>query len=293
MAVPIDGPEHRACFEPGDGEPVIEGQNWAVTGSTERDADLASRTWAALACATPALPASAVWARRWRTSVNDWTPLDDVAAGIAATGIDFPAFWSFVACSLGESVFSGGAPVQGPAAFDVLSRYGAVSMVAMRSPIRVSMAKVFLSDYLARFVSGNAPELAAAGARHVVFNSDLGGANGPQDWAAPAVWSVAEPIVRVTWGADDTAARTSDMALRLLRKSSKEQSLGAASIRAQSFEKANTWCEKRRVRIDLPSGTAKGSPSECAVLLEAARRRIGVCPILIDVPDGGRPMPGV
>ncbi|MBX9778549.1 MAG: hypothetical protein K2Y71_29600 [Xanthobacteraceae bacterium] len=224
---------------------------------------------------------------RIQISLNDWIPLSDVAARIAATGIAFPPFWSFVACSLGESSQSGGASVHGPAAFDILNRLGAVSMVAMRSPIRVSVAKVFLSDYLSRFISGNAPELAAAGARHVVFSSELVGTQGPHDWASAAVWSIAEPIKRVTWGADDSAARTSDMALRLLRRSSQEESLGAAMLRNETFQKANIWRERRRVRIDLPLGSAKGSPLECAVLLEAARRQFGACPILIDVPEGG------
>jgi len=38
--VPVDGPKDGAGQDPGNGEPVIEGEDGAVTGSTEGDADL-------------------------------------------------------------------------------------------------------------------------------------------------------------------------------------------------------------------------------------------------------------
>ena len=41
--MPVDGPEDGARFDPGNGEPAVEGENRAVAGSAEGDADLTPR----------------------------------------------------------------------------------------------------------------------------------------------------------------------------------------------------------------------------------------------------------
>ena len=42
-AMPVDRPEDGAGFDPGNGKPAVEGEDGAVAGSAEGDADLAPR----------------------------------------------------------------------------------------------------------------------------------------------------------------------------------------------------------------------------------------------------------
>ena len=44
-AMPVDGPEDRASFDPGNGKPAFKGEDGAVAGSAEGDADLTPRAF--------------------------------------------------------------------------------------------------------------------------------------------------------------------------------------------------------------------------------------------------------
>lgn len=226
---------------------------------------------------------------RIQTSRDSWTPLREVVTDLAVTGISFPPFWCFVACSLGEGQTDAARQViGGPAAFDLLARNGAVSMVAMRSPIRVSIAKVFLTDYLARFVTGASPEISAASARLTALASDRSGPGAPQDWAAAAVWSVAQPLQGLSWGINTTEARHADVALRLLRITALTPALGSQELDESDVAKASNWLRQRRVRVSTPVGARRPDASAFSSLLEAARRALGAFPILIAASQTGQ-----
>jgi hypothetical protein len=226
---------------------------------------------------------------RIQTSRDGWTPLHEVVTDLAVTGISFPPFWCFVACSLGEGqVDAARQVIGGPAAFGLLARNGAVSMVAMRSPIRVSIAKVFLTDYLARFVTGASPEISAASARLTALASDRSGPGAPQDWAAAAVWSVAQPLQALSWGINDSEARQADVALRLLRITALAPALGSQELNEADVAKARNWLRERRVRVSTPVDGRQPDASAFMSLLEAARRAHGAFPILIATSQMGQ-----
>ncbi|RWP58614.1 hypothetical protein [Mesorhizobium sp.] len=211
-----------------------------------------------------------------------WLDLRELVGLITERTNDFPPFWSFIACSLGEA--NTDSALHGPAAFHIMSDAGATSMLAMRAPIRVSVAATVLAEFLTRFASGSSPEFAAAGARHLAFSAR---SDRQRDWALPAVWSVAEPMSRLSWGTESERATTSETALQLLRNAARQDSLGAAPLLDESAARAKRWAAEHRVRLDVESQPTPQLMLECAAILEAARRELGACPILLDAPPGG------
>lgn len=225
---------------------------------------------------------------------DDWLPLDELCDAMFKLNGVAPQFWVFVACSLGGGTSESGAGVYGPKAFEIVSRRGAVSMLAMRAEVRISIAQTFLSEFLRLFISGAAPELAAAGARRVARFSKQGGVgNGPWDWAAPAVWSVAEPMQTVSWGPEGgRLAKTGETALRLLRGTAKDPSLGAAPPSLSAVERAKWWWSEKRIRIDITGDPGPGFIARCCAILDAARRDFVACPLLIEPGYGGESFSG-
>ena len=129
-----------------------------------------------------------------------WMPLSDFVDQLFAKASTRPAFWIFWACSLAEDGDQPQMRLDAPEVLRVLGERRAVSVLAMRSRIRVKTAQAMLETLIGAFSAGEPLEVAAALARAAAL-SLYPEAGGRLDYAAPAVWSLSEPVAQITWGA--------------------------------------------------------------------------------------------
>ncbi|WP_143131672.1 hypothetical protein [Paraburkholderia aspalathi] len=129
-----------------------------------------------------------------------WMPLSDFVDRLFAKASTRPPFWIFWACSLAEDGDQPRMRFDAPEVLRVLGERRAVSVLAMRSRIRVKTAQAMLETLIGAFSAGEPLEVAAALARAAAL-SLYPEAGGRLDYAAPAVWSLSEPVAQITWGA--------------------------------------------------------------------------------------------
>lgn len=132
---------------------------------------------------------------------EDWIGVAALADELFGEARDKPIYWIFWACSLAEDSAQPTLKLDGPQLIASLSSRGAVSALAMRSRIRVPFARTMLRAMIQALASGEPLEVAAALARSAACATDAARLSGGQmDFAAPAVWSISEPVGEVTWG---------------------------------------------------------------------------------------------
>ncbi|MCA0002790.1 MULTISPECIES: hypothetical protein [Mesorhizobium] len=224
-----------------------------------------------------------------RTADGDdgWMAVSALAQRLFPTPHSAPPFWIFWACSLGEHDEQTSQSVEGGAALTALRQSGGISVLAMRSRIRVRAARIMIEALLGSFASGEPLEVAAAVSRAAALNADVI-SDGRMDYAAPAVWSLSEPVDAVSWG-DEPAFPASWVAVRLLSGANELPALanGVAPIDETSSALARTWT--RPGRYFAVTGSASIDPGSRARLLSvgAALRRDTGRPVVPVLPRSG------
>jgi hypothetical protein len=223
-------------------------------------------------------------------SDGGWTPLGTIAQTLFPKPQSRPPFWIFWACSLAEGSDQPISRLEGPEALRALGVGGGVAVLAMRSRIRVSTARAMLEALIGAFAAGEPLEVAAAIARTaaVDINPEAGGR---MDYAAPAVWSLSEPVDRINWGAE-AAFPASWVALPLITASGDlpELATGLAPVDAAATALAETWARPGRYFVSTQGVEDVGEdPAARTRLLGAAasiRRETGR-PVVPIVPRAG------
>lgn len=219
---------------------------------------------------------------------DGWMTVSALAQQLFPAPHATPPFWIFWACSLEED--DDDQPLQlveGAAALTALRQSGGISVLAMRSRIRVRAARVMIEALLGSFASGEPLEVAAAVCRAAALNANVI-IDGRMDYAAPAVWSLSEPVEAIRWG-DEPAFPASWVAVRLLSGANELPALGngVAPIDDASSALARTW--RRPGRYFVVTGSAAIDSASRARLLSvgAALRRDTGRPVVPVLPRAG------
>lgn len=220
---------------------------------------------------------------RTAAAENGWLAVSALAQTLFAVPETAPPFWIFWACSLGEDENQPSQQLDGGTALSTLSQSGGIAVLAMRSRIRVRAARPMLEALLGSFASGEPLEVAAAVCRAAALNADVI-SDGRMDYAAPAVWSLSEPVDAISWG-DEPAFPASWVAVRLLSDGNELPALGSglAPVDEASSALAQTWNRPGRYFATTGSiGIDAGSRSRLLSVGAAIRRNTGrpVVPIL-------------
>jgi hypothetical protein len=130
---------------------------------------------------------------------SGWHRVSEIAAQLFPLPLAPPPFWIFWACSLAEDTAQPRVLFEGPDVMNALGRPGAISVLAMRSRLSARPAKVMLEALMQAFVAGEPLEVAAAHARDAALTVAIENTD-RMDFAAPAVWSLSQPVDRLDWG---------------------------------------------------------------------------------------------
>lgn len=212
-----------------------------------------------------------------------WAPIEEVAAALFPDAGSRPPFWIFWACSLADQGEQPMLRLGASGTLTALEASGAVTMLAMRSRIRVDTARPMLDALIGAFAAGEPLEVAAAFSRAAALavGSEAGGR---MDDAAPAVWTRSEPVEAIAWGAGDASPSTW-VALPLLDADGTlpELASGFAAIDNAATTLAASWVQPGRYFVTVPAGTDVGAdPAARTRLLGAASalRRMGGRPVV-------------
>lgn len=214
-----------------------------------------------------------------RASAGQWLPLGTLAGRFAQV----PPYWAFIACSVGELDDL----ARRAAAFTALAAMGAVTVLAMRSRIRPETGAILFRDLFSRINAGESLEYAAAGARQTLLAINRTEGVKIWDWAAPSVWTRAEPGRRLRW----TDGRFGDRVvlrrgLTALRAATKLPTLGLQVAAPEAVEQARRWRDARRVQVATPDGGVLSNPEamgRLAHVLDAARQVLGCTVVAVRV----------
>lgn len=238
---------------------------------------------------------------RIKTTKSEWLSLDDLFDALVGKGNRIPPFWLLIACSLADHDADETVTNRAPLPLHKMGTRGALAVVAMRHEVRVTTAKLFLSEFLRAFLCGASMEVAAAGGRRAARLSKYGSARGKWDWAVPAVWSFREPVQSLYWPAFAATGPTVETALRLLRATTGDPTLGVEieSVDADGLQpspaepfiqlavpRVRGWIRERRIKLIASEAYGPGHIAQCSAILDLARRQFDRCPLLI------RPSPG-
>ncbi|RWH52866.1 MAG: hypothetical protein EOQ82_24875 [Mesorhizobium sp.] len=186
---------------------------------------------------------------------DGWIGLADLVDRLFAPDDTKPIYWIFWACSLAEDSAQPELRVDGPEMFKVLTARGAVSVLAMRSRIRVPFARVMLRALVQALAAGEPLEIAAALARTAACATDAAIQSGGQmDFAAPAVWSVSEPVDAITWGTEPPfpAVWTSRPLLAGIDGKFDELGSGVAPLSEWAESSAAAWSQTGKLFLHAP-----------------------------------------
>jgi hypothetical protein len=224
---------------------------------------------------------------RTAAAENGWMTVSALAQRLFAPPQAAPPFWIFWACSLGEDESQPSQQVDGSAALSTLSQSGGIAVLAMRSRIRVRAARPMLEALLGSFASGEPLEVAAAVCRAVALSTDVIG-DGRMDYAAPAVWSLSEPVDAISWG-DAPAFPASWVAVRLLSDGNELPALasGLAPVDEASSALAQTWSQPGRYFATTGSATIDPASRSRLLSVGAAIRHATGRPVVPILPRGG------
>lgn len=230
---------------------------------------------------------------RFGPGPDGWIALADLVDRLFGPDVSKPIYWVFWACSLAEDSAQPELRVDGPEIFKVLTSRGAVSVLAMRSRIRVPFARLMLRALVQALAAGEPLEIAAALARTAACATDAAIQSGGQmDFAAPAVWSVSEPVDAVTWGTVPPfpAVWTSRPLLAGLDGRFDELGSGVAPVSEWAKAAAAAWSQTNKVFLQAP---VAAGPDEIAAfgarfleLASAVRRLTGKAVIPIQLGPG-------
>jgi tetratricopeptide (TPR) repeat protein len=190
---------------------------------------------------------------------DGWIALADLVDRLFAPDDTKPIYWVFWACSLAEDSAQPDLHLDGPEIFKVLTSRGAVSVLAMRSRIRVPFARVMLRALVQALAAGEPLEIAAALARTAACAMDAAIQSGGQmDFAAPAVWSVSEPVDAITWGTEPPfpAVWTSRPLLAGIHGKFDELGSGVAQLSEWAESSAAAWSQERKLFLHAPVAAA-------------------------------------
>jgi hypothetical protein len=218
---------------------------------------------------------------------NGWMTVSVLAHTLFAASQTGPPFWIFWACSLGEDENQPSQQIDGSAALSTLRQSGGVAVLAMRSRIRVRAARPMLEALLGSFASGEPLEVAAAVCRAAAISADTIG-DGRMDYAAPAVWSLSEPVDAISWG-DGPAFPASWVAVRLLSGGSELPALGngLAPVDEASSALAQTWSRPGRYFATTGSAVIDAASRSRLLSVGAAIRHDTGRPAVPILPRGG------
>lgn len=224
---------------------------------------------------------------RTAAAENGWMAVSALAQTLFAAPKAAPPFWIFWACSLGEDENQPSQQVDGSAALSTLSQSGGIAVLAMRSRIRVRAARPMLEALLGSFASGEPLEVAAAVCRAAALSADVI-SDGRMDYAAPAVWSLTDPVDAISWG-DEPAFPASWVAVRLLSGSNELPALGngLAPVDEASSALAQTWARPGRYFAATGSAGIDAASRSRLLSVGAAIRRDTGRPVVPIIPRAG------
>lgn len=221
---------------------------------------------------------------------SGWRRLSEVADALFPAPAPRPPLWIFWACSLAEDTVQPMLTIEGPGVFTSLGPRGAVSLLAMRSKVRVWTAKIMLEALIQALVAGEPLDVAAALARAAVLAVEHETTD-HMDFAAPAVWSTSEPVDRLTWGASAAFPPSWVLMPLLGGPDDKTPALatGVCPLDERYRDVARIWAQPGRHFIVLPA-PAEDSPTIEATFyaMGAAIRQLTGRPIVpVLLPKGG------